>query len=83
MAILGQDTLRVMKLQESLSRQLDMLDAHQGRVHATLADMEAEAARLFEAEAQGRDAVDNRRLELCDRAIAVSESLTRCVPRLR
>lgn len=78
MAVLGQDTVRVMQLQETLLRKLDMLETHQGKVHASLNDMEADALRLFEQEAQGRDPVDNQRLELCDRAISVSESLSRC-----
>jgi hypothetical protein len=80
MAVLGQETLRVLKLQETLSKKLDMLESHQGKVHATLIDMEAEAQKLFEQEAQGRDAVDNRRLELFDRAIGISESLSQCAP---
>jgi hypothetical protein len=78
MARLGQETLRVLKLQETLSKKLDVLEAHQGKVHMMLVDMEAEALKLFEQESQGRDAIDNRRLELCDRAIALSESLSQC-----
>jgi hypothetical protein len=78
MAALGQDAVRVAHLQAALVRKLDMLEAHQGKVHAALSDMEAEAQALFDREVQGRDPVDNERLELCDRAIAVSESLSRC-----
>ena len=78
MAALGQDTVRVMQLQETLLRKLDMLEAHQGKVHAALTDMEIEAQALFDKEVQGRNPVDNQRLDLCDRALAVSESLARC-----
>ena len=80
MADLGQDTVRVIQLQEALLRKLDMLEAHQGKVHASLGDMETEAHRLFEQEADTGDAVDNERAALASRAIAVSEDLARCLP---
>lgn len=79
MTQLGQQAVRVSELQESLLKKLDMLEAHQGEIRATLDDMETESSKLFDAEQAFRDPVDSKRISLYDRAVALSEQLSQCV----
>eukprot|EP01025_Chloroclados_australasicus_P026091 TRINITY_DN25924_c0_g1_i2.p1 TRINITY_DN25924_c0_g1~~TRINITY_DN25924_c0_g1_i2.p1 ORF type:complete len:178 (-),score=24.81 TRINITY_DN25924_c0_g1_i2:156-689(-) len=80
---LGQQAQQVVNMQEALDRKLDLLETHQNKVHSALTDMEATATDLFEKETGQRDAVDNRRMQLYDRAVTVSSELTQIADDLK